>query len=55
MSLICNGLFMIHVVTEKPKLKLALAIPAGTLITLAKGIIAIPPLVAGKTIKALSK
>ena len=47
--------FMIPVVKEKAKLKLALAIPAGAPIMLEKEIIDIPPPVADKTIKALSK
>ena len=46
---------MIPVVKEKAKLKLALAILTGTPIMLEKEVIGIPPLVANKTIKALSK
>ena len=46
---------MIHVVKENTRLKVALAIPTETAITLVKEIILIPPLVADKTIKALSK
>ena len=45
---------MISVVKENTRLKLALAIPTGTPITLAKEIIDITPLVVGKTIKVLS-
>ena len=46
---------MTPVVKEKPKLKLALAIPTGPPIILEKVTIDIPPLIADKTIKALSK
>ena len=46
---------MIPVVKENIKLKLALAIPTGALITLIKEIRDIPPLYADKTIKVLSK
>ena len=47
--------FSIPVVKESIKLKLALAIPTGAPIILAKEIIDIPPLVADKTIRVLSK
>ena len=47
--------FTIPVVTENVKLKLALSIPVGALITLANEAIVAPPLVADKTIKDLSK
>ena len=50
-----NNFFIIPVVKENTILKLAFAIPTGTPTTLAKEIIDIPPLAAGKTIKALSK
>ena len=46
---------MILVVKENVKLKLTLAIPAGAPITLTKEIIYIPPFVADKSIKVLSK
>ena len=46
--------FVIPVVKENTRVKLALAIPAGTLITLEKKIIDSPLLFADKTIKALS-
>ena len=46
---------MIPVVKENIKLKLALAIPTGAPITLTKEVILIPPLVADKTTKTLSK
>ena len=42
------------VVNENVKVKLALAIPAGTPITIVKEIILISPLVADKSIKVLS-
>ena len=47
--------FSIPVVKESIKLKLALVIPTGAPIILAKEIIDIPPLVADKTIRVLSK
>ena len=46
---------MIPVVKENTRLKLALDIPTGTPILLVKEIVDIPPLVADKTIKVLSK
>ena len=46
---------MIPVVKENIKVKLALAIPTGAPIALAKEIVDIPPPVADKTIKVLSK
>ena len=46
--------FVIPVVKENTRVTLALAIPAGTLITLEKKIIDSPLLFADKTIKALS-
>ena len=52
---IFKSFFIIPVVRENIKLKLAVTIPAGTPITLVKEIILIPPLVADKTIKVLSK
>ena len=45
-------LFIIPVVKENIKVKLALAIPAGIPITLVKEIILIPPIAADKTIKS---
>ena len=48
---IFNSFFIIPVVKENIKLKLAFAISTGTPITLVKEIIDIPPLVADKTIK----
>ena len=52
---ILNIFFIIPVVKENTRLKLALAIPTGAAIILAKEIIDIPPLVADKTIKVLSE
>ena len=49
-----NYFFIIPVVKENIKVKLALAIPAGIPITLVKEIMLIPPLVADKTIRVLS-
>ena len=46
---------MIPVVTENTKLKLVLAIPTASQITLAAEAIDTPPLAADKTINALSK
>ena len=46
--------FIISVVKENTRVKLALAVPAGTPITFSKEIIDAPPLVADKTIKVLS-
>ena len=46
---------MIPVVKDNAKLKLALATPKGAPITLANEVIDIPPVVAGKTIKTLSR
>ena len=51
---IFKTVFIISVVKENTRVKLALAIHAGTPITLAKKIIDIPLLVTDKTIKALS-
>ena len=51
---IFKAFFIISVVKENMRVKLALAIRAGTPITLAKEIIDIPLLVTDKTIKALS-
>ena len=48
-----NNFFIIPVVKENTKVKLALAIPAGIAIILVEDIILIPPLVADKTIKIL--
>ena len=52
---ILNNFFIIPVVKENTRVKLALAIPTGTPITLAKEIMDTPTLVADKTIKVLSK
>ena len=49
-----RNFFIIPVVREKIKVKLALAIPAGAPTTLVNEIIDTPPLVALKTIKILS-
>ena len=49
-----RNFFIIPVVREKIKVKLALAIPAGAPATLVNEIIDTPPLVALKTIKILS-
>ena len=49
-----NNFFIIPVVKENTRVKLALANPAGIPITLVKEIILIPPLVADKTMKVLS-
>ena len=49
-----NSFFIIDVVKENTKVKLALAIPAGIDITLVKGIILIPPDVADKASQFLS-
>ena len=49
-----SNFFIIPVVREKIKVKLALAIPAGASITLVKEMIDTRPLVALKTIKILS-
>ena len=51
---ISNSFFIIPVVKENTRVKLALPIPTGTPITLVKEIIDNPPLVADKTIKVLS-
>ena len=48
---IFNNCYIIPVIKENIKLILALAIPTGAPITLVKGIIDIPPLVADKAIK----
>ena len=53
---IFNNFFIIPIVKENTRLKLALVTLAGTPIALIiKKIIDIPPLVADKTVKALSK
>ena len=52
LSISCNNLFIIPVVKESTRVKLA--IPAGAPRTLAKEIIDTPPLVVDETIKALS-
>ena len=49
-----NSFFVIPVVKENIKVKLALPIPVGIQITLVKEIILIPPDVTDKTIKVLS-
>ena len=49
-----RNFFIIPVVREKVKVKLALAIPAGAPTTLVNEIIDTPPLVALKAIKILS-
>ena len=49
---ISNSFFIIPVVTENTKVKLALAIPAGTPITLAKEIIDTPHLLQIKKLKS---
>ena len=50
-----NSFLMIPVVKDNAKLKLALTTPKGAPITLANEVIDIPPAVAGKTIKTLSR
>ena len=50
-----NNFYIIPVVNENAKLKLALAIPTGAPITVANQTIELLPLVADKTIKDLSK
>ena len=50
----CKTFFFIPVVEENARVKLALAIPAGAPIALAKETIDAPPLVADKTIKVYS-
>ena len=52
--IIFNNFFIIPVIREKVKVKLALAIPTGAPIMLVNGIIDTPPVVALKTIKILS-
>ena len=52
---ISNRFLIILFFKENTRVKLALAIPAGILISLTKEIIDIPPLVADKSIKVLSK
>ena len=49
-----NSFFIIPVVKENARIKLALANPVRTPITLVKEIILIPSLIADKTIKTLS-
>ena len=51
---IFDSFFIVPVVRENIKGKLALAIPAATPITLVKEIILIPPLISDKTLKVLS-
>ena len=46
-----NSFFIIPVANENARVKIALAIPVGAPVTLAKGIIDTPLLVAGKSIK----
>ena len=52
--IIFNNVFVIPVVKENTRVKLALANPEGIPITLVKEIILIHPLVSYKTIKVLS-
>ena len=52
---ILNTFFITPVTRENARLKLALAVSTGTLITLVKEIMLISQLVADKTIEALSK
>ena len=52
---ISNRFFIILFFKENTRVKLAPAIPAGIIISLTKEIIDIPPLVADKSIKVLSK
>ena len=52
---IFNNFFITPAVKENTRLKLALDIPTGAPIILAKEIIDIPPLVADKTVRVLSK
>ena len=52
---IFSSFFVIPVVKQNAKVKLVVANPTGTQITLAKEIIDIPSLVADKKIKAWSK
>ena len=52
--IIFNNVFVIPVVKENTRVKLALANPEGIPITLVKEIILIHPLVSDKTIKVLS-
>ena len=49
-----SNVFIIPVVKEKIKVKLAFAIPAGAPTPLVREMLDIPPLVALKTIKTLS-
>ena len=49
-----NNFFIIPVLKQNAKVKLALAIPTGAPVTLLKEIIIIPPHVADKTIKVFS-
>ena len=49
-----NSFFIIPVVKESTKARLALITPAGIAITFVKKIVLIPPLVADKTINVLS-
>ena len=53
--LISNNFFIISVVKENTRVKLAFAIPTGTPTMLVKEIIDTPPLVADKTFKVLLK
>ena len=54
-SLLCFFLLLLTVARENTRLKLALAIPAGIPVTLTKILTDTSPLVADKTIRALSK
>ena len=49
-----NSFFIISVVKENTKVKIAFITPAGITKTFVKGIILIPPFVADKTINVLS-
>ena len=50
-----NSFFVVPVVNETAKLKPVIAIPTGASITVASEDIDTPPLIADKTVKALSK
>ena len=53
--IIFDNFFIIPVVKENTRLKVVLATPTGTPITLVKEIVLILPLVTDKTIRTLSK